>query len=62
MTTAFEDLPKPPVPPDPQSCCQRGCDPCILDYYDRALFRWEDRIRALGHDPDEVRKALGAAT
>ena len=32
-------IPRPPTPPDPQECCQRGCDPCILDYYDRALER-----------------------
>ena len=47
-------LPRPPELPDPQSCCQRGCTPCIFDYYDTALERWEDRIRALGHDPAEV--------
>lgn len=47
-------LPRPPEKPDPQTCCQRGCYPCIFDYYDTALERWEDRIRALGHDPAEV--------
>ncbi|MBL8556290.1 MAG: hypothetical protein JNL41_18595 [Phenylobacterium sp.] len=51
-------IPRPPTPPDPQECCQRGCDPCILDYYDRALERWETRIRAMGLDPDEVRASL----
>ena len=51
---ADPQLPKPPAPPDPQSCCQRGCTPCIFDYYDTALERWEGRIRALGHDPAEV--------
>ncbi len=45
------DLPRPPTPPDPQECCQRGCDPCILDYYDRALERWERRVEAMGLDP-----------
>ena len=54
-----DDLPRPPVPPDPQECCQRGCDPCILDYYETALMRWEARIRALGHDPAEVLAAQG---
>ena len=51
---ADPQLPKPPELPDPQSCCQRGCTPCIFDYYDTALERWEVRIRALGHDPVEV--------
>jgi len=52
------DIPRPPQEPDPQSCCQRGCDPCILDYYDRALMRWEDRVTALGHDPADLLKRL----
>jgi hypothetical protein len=52
-------LPRPPQPIDPQECCQRGCDPCILDYYDRAMERWETRIRAMGHDPAEVLARLG---
>ena len=51
---ADPQLPKPPELPDPLSCCQRGCTPCIFDYYDTALERWEGRIRALGHDPIEV--------
>ena len=51
---ADPQLPKPPELPDPQSCCQRGCTPCIFDYYDTALERWEGRIRALGHDHIEV--------
>ena len=51
-------LPRPPEKPDPQTCCQRGCYPCIFDYYDTALERWEVRIRALGHDPAEVRRRL----
>ena len=55
---ADPQLPKPPELPDPQSCCQRGCTPCIFDYYDTALERWEGRIRALGHDPAEVLAAL----
>ena len=48
------DLPRPPQKPDPAECCNSGCNPCILDYYDIALERWENRIRALGHDPAEV--------
>ena len=36
-------------------CCHRGCDPCIFDYYDRALERWEAKVRALGLEPDEAR-------
>ncbi|MFN9711928.1 MAG: oxidoreductase-like domain-containing protein [Alphaproteobacteria bacterium] len=51
-------LPRPPVPPDPETCCQRGCYPCIFDYYDTALERWEGRVRALGHDPAEVMDRL----
>jgi hypothetical protein len=50
--------PSPPEPPDPAECCGRGCDPCILDYYDRALTRWEEKVRALGFDPARVRADL----
>ena len=51
---AEPELPRPPVKPDPAECCNGGCNPCILDYYDIALERWEARIRALGHDPAQV--------
>jgi len=47
-------LPRPPDKPEAWECCQRGCCPCIFDYYYDALERWETRIRALGHDPAEV--------
>jgi Oxidoreductase-like protein, N-terminal len=52
-------LPQPPNKPEDYSCCQRGCSPCIFDYYWDALTRWEEKIRALGHDPDTVLAALG---
>jgi hypothetical protein len=52
-------LPQPPNKPEDYSCCQRGCSPCIFDYYWDALTRWEQKIRALGHDPDAVLVALG---
>ena len=55
------EIPRPPIPPDPQECCQRGCDPCILDYYDRAMERWETRVRAMGLDPEAVLAELRAA-
>ena len=47
-------FPRPPDEPDPQTCCQRGCVPCIFDYYDRALERWETRVLSLGGDPAEL--------
>jgi hypothetical protein len=28
--------------------------PCIFDYYDRALERWETRVISLGGDPAQV--------
>lgn len=52
-------LPQPPNKPEDYSCCQRGCSPCIFDYYWDALTRWEEKIRVLGHDPDAVLTALG---
>ena len=49
-----DDLPRPPERPDPESCCGRGCCPCIFDYYDDALARWQALIRERGFDPAEV--------
>jgi len=48
----------PPRPQEPHrdECCGRGCDPCIFDYYDRALARWEAAVRALGLDPAAIRQ------
>jgi len=47
--------PRPPDKPQDYECCQRGCCPCIFDYYYDALERWETRVRAMGGDPDVVR-------
>ena len=47
-------VPRRPTRPDPMECCRRGCDPCVFDYYDTALTRWEGRMRALGLDPDQI--------
>ncbi|MCR5873922.1 oxidoreductase-like domain-containing protein [Phenylobacterium sp. J426] len=53
-------MPTPPREPTRDECCGRGCEPCIFDYYDRALDRWETRVRALGHDPAQVLAAYRA--
>jgi hypothetical protein len=34
---------RPPPPPGPGECCGRHCDPCVWDYYERALERWRER-------------------
>ena len=47
-------IPPPPRKPDDLECCHRGCDPCIFDYYWRALDRWRDTVTGLGLDPDRV--------
>ncbi|WP_374469425.1 oxidoreductase-like domain-containing protein [Phenylobacterium sp.] len=47
-------VPRRPEQPDDEMCCKRGCDPCIFDYYERALDRWEAKVRALGHDPAQL--------
>ncbi|MGE0828017.1 MAG: oxidoreductase-like domain-containing protein [Hyphomonadaceae bacterium] len=52
-------LPKPPVAPDPQSCCQRNCEPCIFDYYNAAFHEWEATIEAMGLDPHETLARMG---
>jgi hypothetical protein len=53
--------PKPPSRPAPYECCNRGCCPCIFDYYEDALERWRAAVSAKGFDPDvllgETKKA-----
>ncbi|MES2032657.1 MAG: oxidoreductase-like domain-containing protein [Pseudomonadota bacterium] len=51
--------PTPPTRPDPENCCNRGCCPCIFDYYYDALDRWKDRVAEMGLDPDAVLAASG---
>jgi len=51
-------LPKPPDRPEDYECCQRGCCPCIFDYYWDALDRWKAAVREKGVDPDAVLSAL----
>lgn len=57
--TAPAAFPAPPNKPAPYECCERGCCPCIFDYYWDALARWEELIRAQGGDPDTVLAAMG---
>jgi len=52
-------FPKPPDKPDDWECCKRGCCPCIFDYYYDALERWQDRVRALGGDPEQILAKAG---
>ncbi|MFT5132014.1 MAG: hypothetical protein ACI9SC_000477 [Gammaproteobacteria bacterium] len=40
----------PPTPPGPDECCNRGCDPCIFDYYSNALLRWQEDNRPLKYE------------
>jgi hypothetical protein len=55
-------LPKPPERPDDQSCCGRGCCPCIFDYYYDALDRWKETVRASGADPEAMMARRSAPT
>jgi hypothetical protein len=34
----------PPNPPDPTMCCNRGCVPCVYDYYRDNLKTWKTSI------------------
>ncbi len=35
------DLPAPPEQIDPQTCCGRGCYPCMYTYYFSAVDAWQ---------------------
>ncbi|MEQ1610013.1 MAG: oxidoreductase-like domain-containing protein [Hyphomonadaceae bacterium] len=52
-------FPRPPNKPDDESCCHRGCCPCIFDYYWDALAKWEEMVRELGGDPVAELALLG---
>lgn len=47
-------LPDPPQRPEPYECCNRGCCPCIFDYYEDALARWKAAVREKGQDPEAL--------
>jgi len=59
MTSNGPRIPPPPNKPEDYECCNRGCSPCIFDYYWDALARWENTVRELGGDPDAVLQSLG---
>jgi hypothetical protein len=40
---AGASVPAPPARPVAGECCDRGCDPCVWDYYVRGLERWAAR-------------------
>ena len=44
------ELPAPPTPPAPEECCGRHCEPCVWDWFERALTRYRQR-----HGLDEER-------
>ncbi len=52
-------LPPKPKPPEPYECCERGCDPCVHDYYAKALARWEKRVAEI--EKNEQRKSARKA-
>ena len=43
--TESDPRPEPPERPTPEMCCGRGCIPCIYDYYEEALARYETALR-----------------
>ncbi len=53
-------LPPKPTPPEPYECCERGCDPCVHDYYAKSLARWEKRVAEIESNQQKVmaKKAL----
>jgi len=56
--TTPTNIPTPPTRPPEDECCHRGCEPCIFDYYERAVDRWSERVRKLGADPDEILRRM----
>jgi len=40
-------IPPKPVKPQDSECCNRNCENCVFDYYERALKAWENKISRL---------------
>ena len=59
MTVRKTSLPGPPHKPGPFAGWERGRSPCVFDCYWDALARWEESVREMGADPDDLLKALG---
>ena len=41
VTMTPDELPRRPMPPEPDECCGSGCTRCVYDLYDDALAEWE---------------------
>ena len=54
MKKAGIKLPPRPVEPSPEECCGRGCENCVYVYYERALFRWQEKVAAILSEHDVV--------
>lgn len=39
-------MPEPPREPEPDECCNSGCDPCVYDLYTDDLNRYRQALRA----------------
>jgi hypothetical protein len=57
--SADEDLPPPPVRPDPSECCRSNCTPCIFELYEQALERWEHEVAEIQRKRVEERTRQG---
>lgn len=46
LTDDDDPKPVPPGRPEPDECCNGGCERCIFDVYADALERYEAELRA----------------
>jgi hypothetical protein len=46
MDESRDSCPVPPVRPEPEDCCNGGCDRCVFEIYEDALERCEMELRA----------------
>ncbi len=47
MKSSNKKIPPKPKKPDDSECCNRGCENCVFVYYERALKKWEKKVKRL---------------
>ena len=47
IKSSNKKIPPKPKKPDDSECCNRSCENCVFIYYERALKKWEQKVKRL---------------